>query len=66
MTHALAEGSPAMDAGDSEFCPPIDQRGVERPNGSGCDLGAFEIEQERLFHDGFDGLPVPEAAPSSR
>jgi hypothetical protein len=66
MTHALTEGSPAMDAGDSGFCPPIDQRGIERPNGSGCDLGAFEIEQERLFQDGFDGLPPPEAVPSNR
>ena len=39
-THALPTGSPAIDTGGS--CPPTDQRGVSRPQGAGCDVGAFE------------------------
>lgn len=38
----LLEGSPAVDAADQSSCPPTDQRGVPRPAGAGCDIGAFE------------------------
>jgi hypothetical protein len=41
-THALLEGSPAIDAGNPTVCPASDQRGVVRPQGRGCDIGAFE------------------------
>ncbi|HKI02660.1 MAG TPA: choice-of-anchor Q domain-containing protein [Thermoanaerobaculia bacterium] len=41
-THALLAGSPALDAGGSVNCPATDQRGVTRPQGSACDIGAFE------------------------
>jgi hypothetical protein len=41
-THALLEGSPAVDAGDPGPCPASDQRGVPRPQGPGCDVGAYE------------------------
>lgn len=41
-THALLDGSPAIDAGTSEGCPATDQRGVTRPQGSACDIGSFE------------------------
>ena len=46
-TQALLEGSPAIDA-----IPPIscavteDQRGLDRPQGAGCDIGAYELESE--------------------
>ncbi len=43
-TIALVPGSPAIDAADSANCPPTDQRGVTRPQGAGCDIGAFELE----------------------
>ncbi|MGH7961679.1 MAG: choice-of-anchor Q domain-containing protein [Candidatus Binatia bacterium] len=44
-THALVPGSPAIDASpDDAFCEPTDQRGVPRPQGSACDIGAFEVE----------------------
>lgn len=43
-TLALLAGSPALDAADGASCPATDQRGVERPQGSGCDIGAFELE----------------------
>jgi CSLREA domain-containing protein len=41
LTHALQLGSPAIDAGDVS-CPATDQRGVARPQGAACDIGAFE------------------------
>jgi hypothetical protein len=41
-THALAAGSPAIDAGDDAQCPATDQRSVVRPQGAHCDIGAVE------------------------
>ena len=34
--------SPAIDAADNALCPATDQRGAPRPNGSACDIGAYE------------------------
>lgn len=42
--YPLEEGSPAIDAGDNSQCPDSDQRGLSRPQGLACDLGAFEFE----------------------
>ena len=43
FTHALLAGSPAIDAGSTDCPPPAtDQRGIARPLGAGCDIGAFE------------------------
>ena len=49
FTHALLAGSPAIDAGSpaapgsgGTACEPTDQRGVGRPAGLRCDVGAFE------------------------
>lgn len=52
-TLALQAGSPAIDAGTNAGCPPTDQRGVSRPQGSACDIGAFEL------------VPAPPAAASA-
>ena len=41
-THAFLSTSPAIDQGASAACPVTDQRGVDRPVGAGCDIGAFE------------------------
>jgi hypothetical protein len=41
-TYALLNGSPAIDVGDPANCLPTDQRGVARPIGLRCDIGAFE------------------------
>ncbi len=43
-TVALQAGSPAIDAAVAASCPPNDQRFVSRPQGDGCDIGAFELE----------------------
>lgn len=42
-TMALQSGSPAIDAGANSGCPATDERGVLRPAGVACDIGAFEI-----------------------
>lgn len=41
-THALQSGSDAINAALDAFCPERDQRGVPRPQGNRCDIGAFE------------------------
>ncbi len=38
----LLPGSPAIDSADPGSCPSTDQRGVKRPDGAGCDIGAYE------------------------
>ncbi len=42
QTMALLPGSPAVNAGASR-CDPNDQRGVSRPEGGVCDIGAYEL-----------------------
>jgi hypothetical protein len=41
-THALDSRSPAIDNGNEKTCQETDQRGMARPQGSACDIGAFE------------------------
>ncbi len=43
LTHALQPGSPAIDAANSATAAAADQRGVIRPQGSGPDIGSFEV-----------------------
>jgi hypothetical protein len=42
-THALLAGSPAINSADPFDFPDTDQRGVQRPQGLGADMGAFEV-----------------------
>ncbi|HEV7731775.1 MAG TPA: right-handed parallel beta-helix repeat-containing protein [Candidatus Binatia bacterium] len=49
-TQALLAGSPALDKGDPAVpgsggtaCEAVDQRGTSRPQGTACDIGAFEV-----------------------
>jgi hypothetical protein len=42
-TLSLLQGSPAIDAGTNSGCPDTDERGVLRPAGPACDIGAFEV-----------------------
>lgn len=42
-THILIDGSPAVDASPANGdCQPTDQRGITRPQGTACDIGAVE------------------------
>jgi hypothetical protein len=50
LTVALQPGSAAIDAGDPATCAAdpinsLDQRGIARPQGASCDIGAFELVQ---------------------
>jgi predicted outer membrane repeat protein len=45
QTMALLRGSPAINMGDDVNCPATDQRGVSRPQGSHCDIGAYEYQK---------------------
>jgi len=40
--YPLLSSSPAIDAGDNITCLNLDQRGVTRPQGATCDIGAYE------------------------
>jgi hypothetical protein len=42
LTDALEPGSPAIDAGNNEYCPATDARGIARSLGGACDIGAYE------------------------
>ncbi len=53
QTHGLLLGSSAIDKGAS--CPATDQRGISRPQGAGCDIGAYE----------FGGFIVSNTSPTS-
>ncbi len=44
QTMAIGPGSPAINAGDNATCEGTDQRGIPRPQGTTCDLGAFEYQ----------------------
>jgi len=49
-THALLPGSPARDAGVcAEDTPASDQRGVSRPQGAACDMGAVEMQPGPVY-----------------
>jgi hypothetical protein len=60
-THALLEGSPAIDKGDP-FGATTDQRGVARPQGAASDIGAFEFESTVIEPTDADGDGVPDNA----
>jgi CSLREA domain-containing protein len=43
-THELLPGSPAIDTAEGgATCPATDQRGLARPTGAQCDIGAYEV-----------------------
>lgn len=44
QTMALSIGSSAINAADPSNFPEDDQRGVSRPQGDRCDIGAFELD----------------------
>ncbi len=53
----LLDGSPALDSADERFCLDSDQLGTGRPQGAGCDIGAFESTTAR--HDPTPVVPPP-------
>jgi hypothetical protein len=55
-TMALLPASPAIDIGDDAACPPTDQRGVARPKGLACDVGAFELAPKLTLNKGLGSM----------
>jgi len=65
-THALGRDSDAVNAGDNAICASpavggVDQRGVARPQGAACDLGAYEL----ILNGRRTVRPPPRASPRS-
>ena len=58
QTQMPGNNSPAIDAGDNNYCPGEDQRGESRPKGLACDIGSVEVDiqgpTDIIFKDGFD------------
>ncbi len=56
QTHLPGPGSSAIDAGIAAPClSDTDQRGVPRPQGSACDIGAVEVHSSgAIFANGFE------------
>jgi CSLREA domain-containing protein len=52
LTMSLLASSPAIDAGADAGCPATDQRGVRRPQGAHCDIGAYEAPLVMIFRSG--------------
>ncbi|MEM7797591.1 MAG: LamG-like jellyroll fold domain-containing protein [Chloroflexota bacterium] len=65
-THALVDGSPAVDQiASCPASPTVDQRGVGRPQGAACDIGAYEMEGSMASLSGsvsFAGRGAPPSA----
>lgn len=68
-THALMPGSPAIDTASADCggapIAGVDQRGVTRPQGTSCDIGAFELEPLPPDTGSGAGQAAPVAAPAT-
>ncbi len=49
QTHLPQAGSPAIDNGLAIHCLAVDQRGISRPQGPACDIGAVEVRQDATY-----------------
>jgi hypothetical protein len=63
-TMSLDAGSPAIDAGADANCSTTDQRGVARPQGSHCDIGAYEYDGPLVPTPTETDTPTSTATPS--
>jgi len=64
QTLALLFGSPAINAGEDANCSATDQRGVIRPQGSHCDIGAYEANGSINVSIGASGVGTYYMIPS--
>jgi hypothetical protein len=63
-TMALQAGSAAIDAGGAAGCPATDARGVLRPAGAACDIGAFEVATPTATTEGATDVGTDGATPA--
>lgn len=54
QTHALLPGTSAIDAGDNPDALATDQRGAARTAGAATDIGAYELQPDMIFANGFE------------
>lgn len=54
LTHLPGPSSVAINAARAVHCLSTDQRGLERPIGSGCDIGSVEVDPDAIFVNGFE------------
>lgn len=54
QSHLLGATSVALDTAVGAYCPETDQRGLGRPLGAGCDVGAVEGTWPFVFIDDFE------------
>lgn len=74
QTRGIGPGSAALDAGDDRYCGNAtisgrDQRGIPRPQGAHCDIGAFEyaiVKTPPASRGGPQVTGVPSAVPPAR
>lgn len=68
LTHALKPNNAAIDVGDctdsAGAAVTVDQRGEPRPQGEGCDIGAYESPYTSTFTIRHTGLPLIAFKPS--
>jgi len=57
-TLALLFGSPAIDTANSALCPRFDQRGIPRPQGGACDIGAYEAAFVSIQHSSAEQVEI--------
>ena len=62
QTLALINGSLAIDTALAANCPATDQRSVVRPQGAGCDIGAFEVAVPTTADLAINGTVTPNPA----
>jgi hypothetical protein len=62
-TLRLRPGSPAIDRGNDAYCPLADPRGVTRPQGAHCDIGAFEYVAPPIVLSSLRTGPALSSAP---
>lgn len=55
-TMAIQPGSPAIDAATNNGCPVTDARGVLRPAGGACDVGAYELATPKATTGGANAV----------
>ena len=55
----LTADSAALDAIPVAQCPGVDQRGMRRPQGAGCDIGAIEMTLQPVTGEIVEILPPP-------
>jgi hypothetical protein len=55
LTMLPEQESPVVDVVGCTAAPATDQRGIARPQGLACDIGAVDVRGPTLFVDGFEG-----------